>query len=155
MDVALCSMHVSFLPAPLRLYRGYLVIVKGSIGPLRNLNFLIDTGAYPSVVDEKVAHILGLEQQVANLSLSNQSLLAKLVVLPSLGLGPTRIEPLPVLTQDLSFLEKVLGDKVDAIVGMDVLAKTSFSIDYKKKQVLFGPIENARFSVPFATAPLR
>lgn len=46
-----------------QLHRGYLVIVEGSIGNLGKLNFLVDTGAYPSVVDQKIAHVLGLAEQ--------------------------------------------------------------------------------------------
>jgi len=29
----------------LKLYRGYAIVVRGSVGNLKNLNFLIDTGA--------------------------------------------------------------------------------------------------------------
>jgi hypothetical protein len=36
---------------PIKVYWGYLVIVQGSIGNLQRLNFLVDTGAYPSVID--------------------------------------------------------------------------------------------------------
>ena len=36
---------------PFKLYRGYVIVVRGSIGNLKNLNFLIDTGAVPSVLD--------------------------------------------------------------------------------------------------------
>jgi hypothetical protein len=41
---------------------GYLVIVEGSIGNLGKLNFVVDSGAYPSVVDQKIAHGLGLAE---------------------------------------------------------------------------------------------
>ena len=57
------------------------------------------------------------------MNLSNTSVQARIVVLPSLLLGPVRAESLPVLTQDLSFFQKALGQKVDAIVGMDVLKR--------------------------------
>jgi len=134
---------------PLRLYRGYLIVVEGSIGWFQKRNLLVDTGANPSVVDDRVTKELGLEERTATVSLSNQLLQVKSVLLPSLQLGPIRVESLRVLTQDLSFLERVLGCRVDAIVGMDVLGKTSFSIDYEAKQVLFGPIQDVRFSVPF------
>ena len=50
--------HVT-VKLPIRLYWGYLVIVEGSIGNAQKLHFLVDTGAYPSAVDQKIARILG------------------------------------------------------------------------------------------------
>jgi len=136
---------------PIRLYWGYLVIVEGSIGNVQKLNFLVDTGAYPSVVDQKIAHNLGLAEQPSRVNLSNKSVQTRLVVLSSLVLGPIHAESLPVLTQDLSFFQKALGHKVDGIVGLDVLRKSSFTINYKTKEMLFGPIESLTFSAPFDT----
>jgi hypothetical protein len=137
---------------PIHLRWGYLVVVEGSIGSQR-LNFLIDTGAYPSVVDQKIARNLGLAEEPSSVNLSNKSIHARLVVLPSLLLGPIRAEALPVLTEDLSFLQKAVGYRVDAIVGLDVLRKSSFAIDYRAKEMLFGPVESLAFSAPFETDP--
>lgn len=136
---------------PVRLYWGYLAIVEGTIGNRKNLSFLIDTGACPSAVDQKIAHDLKLAEQPARVNLPNKSVQTHLVVLPSLLLGPIRTESLPVLTEDLSFLRKALGFKVDAIIGMDVLRKSSFTVNYRTKEMLFGPVESLTYSTPFTT----
>jgi hypothetical protein len=146
------SLATGIVKLPIHLRWGYLVVVEGSIGNQR-LNFLIDTGAYPSVVDQKIAHDLGLAEQPCRVNLSNKSIQTRRVVLPSLFLGPIRAESVPVLTEDLSFLQKAVGYRVDAIVGLDVLRKSSFAIDYRAKEMLFGPVESLAFSAPFETDP--
>ena len=45
---------------PFKLCRGYAIVVRGSVGNLKNLNFLVDTGAVPSVLDERIAQKLHL-----------------------------------------------------------------------------------------------
>jgi hypothetical protein len=142
--------HVA-VKVPIRLYWGYAVIVEGSIGNVQKLNFLVDTGAYPSVVDQKIAHNLGLPEQPGRVNLSKKSVEARLVVLPSLLLGPLHAESLPVLIEDLSYFQKILGHKVDGIVGLDVLRKSSFAINYRTKEMFFGPIEALTFCTPFDT----
>lgn len=136
---------------PIRLYEGYLVVAEGTIGNVHKLNFLVDTGACPSVVDQKIAHDLNLAEQPERVNLWNKSVQARQVVLPSLSLGPIRAESIPVLAEDLSFLQKALGFKVHAIVGMDVLRKSSFTINYKAKEILFGAPDNLTYSAPFET----
>jgi predicted aspartyl protease len=142
--------HLS-MKLPVRLYGGYLVIAEGAIGNVRKLNFLVDTGACPSVVDQKIAQDLKLAEHPERVNLWNKSVQAQQVVIPSLTLGPVRVESTPVLAEDLSFLQKALGFKVHAIVGMDVLRKSSFTINYKAKEILFGIPENLSHSVPFET----
>lgn len=140
---------------PIRLFWNYVVIVEGSIGNAQKLHFLVDTGAYPSIVDQKIAHDLGLAEQPARVNLANKSIGTGLVILPSLVLGPVRAEALPVLTQDLSYMRKAVGYKVDAIIGLDVLRRSSFTIDYRAKEIVFGPVEGLPFSAPFdADAPV-
>jgi hypothetical protein len=142
--------HVS-VKLPVSLYGGYLVIAEGAIGNIHKLNFLVDTGACPSVVDQKIARDLKLAEQPERVNLWNKSVQARQVVIPSISLGPVRVESIPVLAEDLSFLQKALGFKVHAIVGLDVLRKSSFTINYKAKEILFGAPESLAYSVPFET----
>jgi len=145
------SLPRAAIKLPIRLYWDYLVIVEGSIGNFQKLDFLVDTVSYPSVVDQKIARNLGLAEQPGRVNLPNTSVQTRVVVLPSLFVGPVHAEALPVLTKDLSFLQKAVGHKVDAIVGLDVLRQESFSINYRTSEMLFGPVESLTYSTPFET----
>jgi predicted aspartyl protease len=134
---------------PIRLFWNYLVMVEGSIDNGQKMHFLVDTGTYPSIVDQKITRNLGLPEQSARVNLANKSIPTGRVILPSLILGPDRVEALPVLTQDLSFISKAVGYQVDAIIGLDVLRRSSFTINYRTKEIGFGPVEGLTFSAPF------
>jgi len=136
---------------PIQLCRDYLVVVEGSIGTLEKLTFIIDTGTYPSIVDQRNATALGLSEREGKAVLVGQGVQAKLATLSLVEVGPARVERVPVLVQDLSSLEKTLGRRIDAIVGLDVLGKNSFSINYKTKRLRFGTVERSRSTVSFET----
>jgi predicted aspartyl protease len=138
---------------PIQLYRDYLVAVEGAIGGLEKLTFIIDTGAYPSMVDQRIATTLGLSETDSKVGLVNQNVRTKLAILPVVAVGPDRVENIPVLVQDLSSLETTLGKRIDAVVGLDVLGKTSFTINYRTKRLRFGPVERSRSTVSFETGP--
>jgi hypothetical protein len=137
----------------IQLYKDYLVVVEGSIGTLEKLTFIIDTGAYPSMIDQRISTTLGLSERNGKVGLVNQNVQTKLATLSVVAVGPARAESIPVLVQDLSSFEKTLGRRIDAIVGLDVLGKTSFSINYKTKRLRFGPMERTRSTVSFKTGP--
>jgi predicted aspartyl protease len=141
----------SVIELPIQLCRDYLVVVEGSIGTLEKLTFIIDTGTYPSIVDQRIATALGLSEREGKAVLVGQGVQARLATLSLVEVGPTRVERVPVLVQDLSSLEKTLGRRIDAIVGLDVLGKNSFSINYKTKRLRFGPVERSRSTVSFET----
>lgn len=138
---------------PFKLYRDYTIIVQGSIGRLRNRNLLIDTGAVPSVVDRRVAKKLRLTGTPEKVSVLTQSILAQGTVLSDLRLGPMRAEAISVLVRDLSYIEEGLGVRVDAIVGLDVLGQSDFSIDYEAKKLVFGPVEPLESAFTIQTGP--
>jgi hypothetical protein len=121
------------------LYWGYLIVAHGSSGPLRGLTFVVDTGASPTVLDPRIARKLHLEGQSTETRVLGGSVQAQTAMLPSLSFGPIERTNVPVLIQDLSFLEKALPLRVDGMIGLDVLGQSAFVIDYASREIRFGP----------------
>jgi hypothetical protein len=132
---------------PFKLYKGYVIIVEGSIGPLGHRRFLIDTGATATVVDRRISKKLGLLPTPGSISHFNQMTRVEWVSIPELRLGPLHNFGLSVPTADLSYLNELAG-RVDAIIGLDVLRTSSFTIDYTLKRITFGPVAASGFGVP-------
>ena len=134
------------------LYRDYLIVVRGSAGGLNNLNLLVDTGADPTLVDQKLAEKLQLVRRDARIAVLNQTIATESAVLPVLEVGPLQTNNLPVLVQDLSFLEKGLQVRIDAVIGLDALGQNGFTINYKSKKIRFGQPSTMPFSAPLQFA---
>ena len=134
---------------PFKLYRGYLIVVRGSIGGLKNLNFLVDTGAVPSVIDARIAHKLHLRGQPGRVDVPTRTLTTERVIVSDVELGPSHVGELSVIVQDLSFAEEALGTRVDALIGFDVLGQSPFTIDYGSRNLVFGPVDPSFNTVPY------
>jgi predicted aspartyl protease len=131
------------------LYRDYLIVARGSVGPLKNLNFLVDTGANPTVLDRSLTQKLNLEETPASISVLDGSVRAGEAVAPSLQFGPLQASNQPVLVEDLSFFQKALPVRIDAVIGLDVLGLTPFEIDYRSHVIHFGSYPSLKNSLPF------
>jgi hypothetical protein len=59
------------------------------------------------------------------------------VLIPSIRLGPLQAENLPAIASDLSHSTGELGIRPDLIIGMDVLHRQSFEIDYQHRRLIF------------------
>src|SRR5207247_1811466 len=123
---------------PIELKDGYLVIVKGSIGGLSNLTFVVDTGTSRTLMDAPIATQLRLTGAAHKLTAFDREVEVKLVILPDLQLGVIHAESPRVIATDLSGTAERLGIHVDAIVGIDILRLSSFSIDYDSRRLWFG-----------------
>ena len=130
------------------LYRDYLMVARGSAGPLNGLNFLIDTGASPSVLDSQLAQKLHLLQSSASIAVIGGSVQAGTAIAPNLALGPIIKENIPVLVEDLSFFQKALPVRIDGVIGLDVLGPSAFVIDYGAGQIRFGAHAVFPVSIP-------
>jgi predicted aspartyl protease len=134
---------------PFDLYQGYFIVVRGSVGSLKNLNFFLDTGTSLPVLDSQVARKLHLQgEEPANLVILGGKVQGKEAIVPSLGLGPVLRTNFSGITADLSFFERFLPVRIDAIVGLDVLGQSPFVIDYSAQVIRFGVAPTLAASVP-------
>ena len=131
---------------PFQLHEGYIIVTRGSIGNLAKLSFMIDTGCYTSVVDQRILRKLKLgeigRQQVTSF---DRNRAARTYLLPELQLGPIRVSSLPVFSGDFSYIGDTLGQSVQAQIGLDVLRRSNFTIDFKRRILSFrktAPLES-------------
>ena len=131
-----------------QLYRDYLIVVQGSVGPLKGLNFLLDTGANTTVLDPRLARKLHLDATPSGVAVLGGNVKGGIATAPSLQFGPIRRDNVRVLIEDLSFIQNALPFQIDAIVGLDALGQSSFVIDYASRQIRFGPLPSMPDSIP-------
>jgi predicted aspartyl protease len=123
---------------PFRLVDGWAIIVDGTLGGLPHQKMLIDTGAVPSAVNARVAKQLGLSGSPAELSVMNRSVGAERVRVPDVRLGPLSVHLLDMVSVNLEQIERALGTRIDAVIGLDFLAQQNFSLDYRHKKLSVG-----------------
>lgn len=131
------------------LLRRYLIVMHGSLGPLKYVNFLLDTGTNPVVLDQRIARKLRLQaKEPARIVILDGIRSGSSVELPSLEIGAFRRRNLRAVTADLAFFQKALGVRIDAIVGLDLLGQVRFVIDYPARTIHFGPGPTLAIAVP-------
>jgi predicted aspartyl protease len=134
---------------PFKLYDGFAIVVRGAIGNQDNLNFLVDTGAVPSVVHQRLSYKLNLSGPREEISVVRQNRSVERVTLPHMRLGPLEFQSVSAVVVDLAPIEKRLGLRLDAIVGLDVLGGQNLTIDYRKCQILIGEAATDGEAIPF------
>ena len=146
---SLVSLQGSQPPAevPFELLEQHLIVVKGSVAGVRDLNLLIDTGTIPSVLDARIARKLRLQTESSQVVAFGQTVRTSSTSLTGLRIGMLEPGRIPATIGDLSYLQQ---GRVDAIVGLDVLARRSFGIDYSARTLSFGPADRQD-----AVAPLQ
>lgn len=134
----------------MRIYRGFLVVAQGQFGgALAHQNFVLDTGTSPSIVNSRAAKELGLATKSWAMTTVGKTVPTQSAVLAELEFGPIRASSLRVQVHDLSRLERDIGIPVAGIIGLDVLSKCSFRLDYDRMRIDFGEVSDEGIPVSF------
>ena len=136
---------------PFKLYHHYAIVAPGSIEERGKLNFLIDTGCSSTVVDKSLARKLRLATSPRKISVLGRTVVAEEAVLSGFQLGPVQVAKLPVVVLDLTSPQDALSVRIDAVVGIDVLSRASFIVDYEGRKLIWGPLE--AFADPVSCDP--
>lgn len=132
------------------LHNGYLIVVKGSIGTLKNLSFVVDTGSYRSILDERIARKLHLKSAGSAEELApDQIVKMDGVLVPELTCCGVTTTAFNALVFDLSPMSRYLGRHIDLLLGLDMLRQTSFQVDFRSRRIHFGANQEPENSIPF------
>jgi Aspartyl protease len=118
---------------------GYLIVAEVSLGELHGLRFLLDTGTSTTAIDRRVAKRLGIAGQQTKVVNFAKTVSVELGEVPEITYGPERAFNVPVLIENLRYLYAGRGP-VDGILGLDLLGRKNFLLDYARKSVFFGAI---------------
>jgi predicted aspartyl protease len=121
-----------------QLSSGYLIQVDGSIGTQSNLKFILDTGATITIVDRKIADRLKLDRRPAESFNFDRKLKWESATLPDLQFGPIHATNITVFIGRLAEYSE-FAKNADAVIGMDLLRSSNFSIDFDTHKITFHP----------------
>ena len=116
--------------------KGSLVQFTGSIGGLHGLKFILDTGAVRSMVDKQMATRLGTHLRTRRLFDYNRYIKVSEGDFADVKFGPVSVASAPLLVTDLSQLS-TFANGADAIIGADLLSRTTVTIDYDRQLLIF------------------
>lgn len=134
------------------LHDDYLIVAKCSIAGLQNLTAVVDTGVTETAIDTRLVKRLGLSTASDRATAGVHNLRVQAVAIPEIVFGPLRAESLAGIAIDLSLLSHQFGVHADVLIGMDLLRQQSFLIDYKARQIKFGPVPHLSHSAPLIPA---
>jgi predicted aspartyl protease len=137
---------------PFKLYAGYLIVVEGRIGDRSKLRLVLDTGVTHSVIDRRLAGGLSIARRSGKVLNFDKTVPADWVEVPDIQFGPIDVAQFSMMIGDLRYFQS-FATNVDAVIGLDLLRLSSFSIDYDAHKVFFGPLDTTS-GVPMSSGPI-
>jgi len=132
------------------IYSNNQVLVKVKVNGVKDLLFLLDTGATQTILDSQRARELSLVNPAAskNISITTGSGFIKMhtVKLESLQLGEIKLEQVAIATAKLQSLAAISDMEPAGLLGANILKRFFITIDYDRQIVRFSDPDNV--SVP-------
>lgn len=149
--LTLCSEAQKPVEVSFQLLDGWAIVVDGNLGGLHHQKMLVDTGTVPSAINTRVANRLGLLGSGEQLSLLNRSIKVERVHVPGIQVGPVAVGAFDMVAMDLRRIEQALGTRIDAVIGLDLLGKRNFTLDYDHRKLAFDTTVNDAGAIAFET----
>ena len=130
------------------LHDGYLIVAKCSVGDLRDLVALVDTGVSETTLDLRLVKRLGLPTRADTATFGTHDGGVQAISIPQIAFGPVHAEKLAGIALDLSPLTHRLGIRPDVLIGIDLLRRRGLVIDYKARTIIFDNPPKLAHSAP-------
>jgi len=131
---------------PFDLRDGFLIVSRCSVGSLRNLVAVVDTGVTETTLDLRIAKQLALSMRREAATVGTRNAVIQEVSIPNIEFGPLHSKAVAGIAADLSPLTYQMGIRPDVLIGMDLLGLRKFVIDYKTKTMTFGESPSLKYS---------
>lgn len=126
------------------------MVAQGRLGGAHERqNFILDTGTAPSIINTEAVRQLGLATMPSTFAVVGKTVSTQVATIPEIELGPISAISLPVQVHDLSRYERDLGIPIAGIIGLDVLSKSNFRLDYGNAEIEFGHASQEGIPVQF------
>ena len=124
-------------PLSFDLISGFEVVIRGQVGELDGLRFILDTGSSYSVIDRRVADRMRLHRHPGTVFNIDRDLAIEWADVPDIGIGPLRVARISMMVARLTDISEV-ADHADGIIGLDVLSRAQkIGIDYERRRITF------------------
>lgn len=128
------------------IYSNNQILVKAKVNGVKDLLFLLDTGATQTILDSQRAKELSLVNPNAskNISITTGSGFIKMhtVKLDSLQLGEIKLEQVAIATAKLQSLSTISEMEPAGLLGANILKRFFVTIDYERQVVRFSDPDN-------------
>jgi len=132
---------------PFQYTDGHMIVVHGSIGGRRNLQFVVDFGTTVTLLDREFASTQQPAGETLQVTHFSNNITSAEVVVSQLELGTMIIPNFRAYLMDLSQVPAI-PQGTAGVIGLDLLKKQSVMVDFVERRLVFGFQSDGEHHVP-------